>query len=698
MASKVINSILNLKDNFSNTINKVTNNTKQFQRQVKLAEKQARDMRNGISNAFSGTAAKIAGTLGVIGLGEFAKSSLMLASDLNEVQNVVDTTFGGMADKINEFAKTTSSKFGVSELQAKKYSGVLGAIMKSSGIASDKLADMSTSLSGLAGDMASFYNLEPDEAFEKLKSAIGGETEPMKALGVNMSVANMEAFALTQGINKQWKEMSQSEQTILRYQYLMKNTADAQGDYAKTSSGFANQLRTLKLNFQTLGANIMSYAIPPLQNLFGKINNIVTKIDVKDFVDKVTPKLKIFGDVFTWIGNNADWIIPILGGVLSGFLAFMSIGKVIVIFNAVKKAIAGFSLLANPITLVAVGIGIFVGACIYAYKHSEKFREIVNQLWDKIKGFGSYLADVIPPILESMGQLFKEKILPVLKQVGDWILDNVVPALQKFGDFFMTSILPILKQFGNFILTYIAPALVKFGQFFISTIIPSLEKLEEKILDLWINKLLPFFTWLSSILQPLLNALLPALGIILGDVLSGIGNVVNGIITTFGGVIDFVTGVFTGNWLQAWNGVKEIFKGIFEQLEGIVKVPLNAVIRLINSAIQSINNSIQFDVPSWIPGIGGQHIGANISQIPQFANGTQYFTGGQAIVGEHGAELIDLPKGSKVRTASQTKTALSKNVGDIYVTIQGNVIGNEEFANYVGQHVWNQVSLGLMNT
>ena len=136
-----------------------------------------------------------------------------------------------MSKKINDFAKTTSSKFGISELQAKKYSGTLGAIMKSSGLAGGKLTEMSTGLTGLAGDMASFYNLEPDEAFEKLKSAISGETEPMKALGVNMSVANMEAFALSKGVNKAWKEMSQAEQTTLRYQYLMENTADSQGDW-----------------------------------------------------------------------------------------------------------------------------------------------------------------------------------------------------------------------------------------------------------------------------------------------------------------------------------------------------------------------------------------------------------------------------------------------------------------------------------
>lgn len=639
MSSKTINTILNLKDNFSKGVNSATSSTKQFQRQIKQAENQAHKMKSGIAGAFTSTAAKVTGLLGGIGLATFAKNSLMLASDLNEVQNVVDTTFGGMSTKINDFTKTTSSQFGISELQAKKYSGVLGAMMKSSGITGDALTNMSTGLAGLSGDMASFYNLDPEEAFEKLKSAIGGETEPMKALGVNMSVANMEAFALTQGINKQWKEMSQAEQTTLRYKYLMKNTADSQGDYAKTSKGFANSLRTLKLNFSTLGAKIMSNFIPTFEKLFNNMNDFLTKIDVQSWVDKA----KI---AFDMLRKSMEYIIPIIAGVVGGLIGFMVVSKVMTLVSTFKKILAGtttvlkafnLTLLANPITWVAIGIGVLIAAMVYAYKHSETFRNFINQLWEKFKGFGTYLATVIPPILQ---------------KVADWFTTKIVPALQSIG---------------------------------------------EKLLNLWNKVILPFLTWLSSVLAPVFQAIFTVVKQYVVNCFEAIGSVIEGALRVFGGIIDFVTGVFTGNWSQAWQGVVDIFGGIFDGLSGVLKRPLNAVIALINGAIGQINGAIQIDIPDWVPEYGGSHFGLSIPQIPMLYKGTDYFKGGPALVGERGPEIVNMKSGSTVETASETKKVLGGKDIKVFVTIQGNVIGNEEYADYVGDRIVNKVTLALDN-
>ena len=135
-------------------------------------------------------------------------------------------------------------------------------MMKSSGLAGDEIVEMSTDLAGLAADMASFYNLDFDTAFQKIRSGISGETEPLKQLGINMSVANLEAFALTKGITKAFDAMSQGEQTMLRYQYLMQATADAQGDFARTSDGFANASRMLETNLEQLKTNIGAVLLP----------------------------------------------------------------------------------------------------------------------------------------------------------------------------------------------------------------------------------------------------------------------------------------------------------------------------------------------------------------------------------------------------------------------------------------------------
>ncbi len=210
---------------------------------------------------------------------DLGKDAIEAASDLQEVQNVVDVTFGAGANQIEAWAKTAGTQFGLTELQAKRFTSTLGAMMKSSGLAGEEIIGMSTDLAGLAADMASFYNLDFDTAFQKIRSGISGETEPLKQLGINMSVVNLEAYAMTQGITKAFNEMSQGEQTMLRYQYLMQATADAQGDFARTSStSFANMKRQLQTNLQTISASIGSYLIGPMQEATSALAGFLSEL------------------------------------------------------------------------------------------------------------------------------------------------------------------------------------------------------------------------------------------------------------------------------------------------------------------------------------------------------------------------------------------------------------------------------------
>lgn len=230
------------------------------------------DTMDGAEGTVSAAAAKIAKAIGsafvVKQVVEFGKAAVGVASDLNEVQNVVDTTFGTAgAIKINEWARNAAEAFGESELQAKQFTSTLGAMFKSMGVSQAATEGMSMSLAGLAGDMASFYNLDPTEAFEKLRSGISGETEPLKQLGINMSVVNLEALAMSMGIKKSYNEMTQAEQATLRYEYIMNATADAQGDFANTSDSLANQQRILQLEIQTLAAEIGQDLMPVAQEI-----------------------------------------------------------------------------------------------------------------------------------------------------------------------------------------------------------------------------------------------------------------------------------------------------------------------------------------------------------------------------------------------------------------------------------------------
>lgn len=265
------------------------------QQQTKKATSAVERQTEKIKSAFGKIGKAVAVAFSVTALISFGKSCIELGSALAEVQNVVDVTFGAMSETINHFARDALEQFGLSETSAKKYTSTLGAMLKSMGIATNQAAEMSMEMAGLAADMASFYNLENDAAFEKIRAGISGETEPLKQLGINMSVANMEAYALSQGITKAYNAMSQQEQAILRYNYLLSVTKDAQGDFARTSDGWANQVRVLTERFNALKAAIGQGLIAVLTPVIRVLNQLLAKIltvtdAFSNFISKITGK------------------------------------------------------------------------------------------------------------------------------------------------------------------------------------------------------------------------------------------------------------------------------------------------------------------------------------------------------------------------------------------------------------------------
>ena len=225
---------------------------------------------------------KMAGiTLGAKALVDLGKAAIKTSSDLEEIQNVTDTVFGSMAKDVDEFSKTLIESHGIGELSAKKYASYMGAMLKSSGISGQAMKQMSKDLTLLTADMASFYNLETEEMFQKLMSGMSGATMPLKKLGINMNIAALEAFAMSQGIEKSWREMSQAEQVMLRYQYLMSVTGDAQGDFARNSWNWAHSVKILGEKWKEflgiVGKGLQAVVLPLVKALI-KVLDILIKI------------------------------------------------------------------------------------------------------------------------------------------------------------------------------------------------------------------------------------------------------------------------------------------------------------------------------------------------------------------------------------------------------------------------------------
>ena len=233
---------------------------------------------SGIKNMAAKAGAVIAASFGVKKLAEFGKSCIELGSDLTEVQNVVDVTFTSMSAKVDKFAKDAASNFGLSETMAKKYTGTFGAMAKAFGFSEKAAYDMSTALTGLAGDVASFYNISQDEAYTKLKSVFTGETETLKDLGVVMTQNALDAYAMANGYGKTTSAMTEAEKVALRYAFVQSQLTAAAGDFSRTSGTWANQVRILSLQFESLKATIGQGLINVFTPVIQAVNILIGRL------------------------------------------------------------------------------------------------------------------------------------------------------------------------------------------------------------------------------------------------------------------------------------------------------------------------------------------------------------------------------------------------------------------------------------
>lgn len=231
-----------------------------------------------VNNSFKGLFKTAGLAIGLASLVKLGKTAIKTASDLEEIQNVVDVVFGQSANEINTWAKTTLRSFGLVESEAKDIASTFKAMSNGMGITDDAGKAMSIRLTELSADLASFRNSTTEITSRALSGVFTGETEALKRFGIVMTDTNLKAFALAQGIKKDYSAMSQAEKVALRYQFVMQATADAQGDFARSSNSWANQMRVLRgqwVNFLgVLGTGIKQILSP----LLSVLNNILASI------------------------------------------------------------------------------------------------------------------------------------------------------------------------------------------------------------------------------------------------------------------------------------------------------------------------------------------------------------------------------------------------------------------------------------
>lgn len=406
------------------------------------------------TNMFAGILSEVAGNFVSEAIGsayENIKKSIEFASNLAEVQNVVDVTFGESANEINEWSKTALKAYGLNELSAKKYVGTMGAMLTSTGIAREEIVGMSKDMVALAGDMASFYNLQSEEAFNKIRAGISGETEPLKALGINMSDANLEAFALSQNMEKAWNDMSYAEKTMVRYKYLLSVTKNAQGDFTRTAGQFANRQRvfTESLN-QTLAlfaSNLlpllsagMAYGIQffdfVIEN-WGSINSVIMVVGTTLLYFYLPTLLKVAAtQMKTAYSMAVAWAIahwPLL----------LVIGSIIILITMLNRAGVSFRTMANYAGkalgfLYALAYNVFANLYNLIASFIEFFvngwKDPLRYLQKLFLNIGDIVLGVLEKIANAMDKIFDTNYGEV---IGGWRKDvaNLASGMVQEGDF-----------------------------------------------------------------------------------------------------------------------------------------------------------------------------------------------------------------------------------------------------------------------
>ena len=290
-------------------------------------------------------------------------AAIKFASDFEESLNKVDVAFKNSSGEVRDFAKTTLESFGIAEGTALDMAALFGDMSTSMGLSTDEAANLSTSLVALAGDLASFKNMNIEEVTTALNGVFTGETESLKRLGIVMTEVNLKQFAMEQGITKNIKQFTQAEKVQLRYNYVMKQTANAQGDFANTSDGAANQMRIFQETLKELGAEFGQIMLPTFEKIIKKVNELLKEFraltpQTKKVILVVAGVVAAIGPLLFAIGTLTSTVIPALVtgfGVVTKAAGVFRIaitaatGPIGLIVTAITGLLAIFTNLANKI-------------------------------------------------------------------------------------------------------------------------------------------------------------------------------------------------------------------------------------------------------------------------------------------------------------------------------------------------------------
>lgn len=743
MASKTLNTILSLQDKTSSKLVKVSGNfknlSKEAQKATLTAQKSLNNLGKGIERTVT-SAAKLGGKALFAGITAIGGYSIIAGSQFEQSMSKVKALSGAtgqdfeaLKEKAKEMGANTSKSASESadalgymalagwntnqmlsglepilraseagEMDLATCSDLVTDSMSAMGITTDNLghyldvctkaqSSSNTSLQGLleayvaCGGTMKNLNVSVEESATVLgtlanrgkKGAEAGNA--LNSIMVNLTGGSSSAKGAMDKLGvSAWDSKGRFiglKATLLKLKDALSKCTDEQRNNFESAIGGKTQLDTLQamisgvseeyddLNGKLNDCNgYMTEAAKTMQdNLKGKVTALKSAIEgvgislyeglqgpAKAVIDKILQKVQQFQNklnelkengTLEKVSNNIANALTIAYDVLSKFINFIikhkdivtTIASMAVAFIVVTKAIRGLSIAIKAFQLV----------------------------WAILNG---------TIMLSPIGWV----VLGITALVGAFVL-----AYQKSETF---------RNAVQFLLNKIIELGAGIMAWANETILPIIQSIAMSVSNFWNGTLSPFLSWALGVLAPVFGGVWDTICQYVTAAFSSIGQIIQGSIEIYQGIIDFLTGVFSGNWEQAWNGIKETFSGIIDGIKGIwdglrnfLSTPLKAVVNISKHVFGDGEDKAD-------------------TKTAKNATGTDYFKGGWTTVGEHGPELMKLPGGTKIKTNSQSMNAVKQNnLPMVNVIIQGNVIGNEEFANSVGEHIYSKILVAMNN-
>ena len=562
-----------------------------------------------------------------------------MAMDAIESENLFEISMGKNATAAREWSEGLRESLGLNEYAVRKNVSTFNVMLDSMGMGSKASYDMATGLTQLSYDMASFYNLKPEEAFEKLQSGISGEIEPLKRLGIVINETTTKTYAYSHGIAKQGEALTEQQKIQARYGAIMEATGKAQGDLARTIDSPINQIRILGEQTKQLGIDFGMLLIPIIGDLIG-----IAK-----------PFMAHLKELVTWFKNLSPETQKTIGVIVGLVIA---LGPLLVIAGKVATGIAALApviaAIASPVGIVVLAIAGLVAGIIYLWKTNEDFRNGVIAIWEGIKSVAIAVFNGIKDFWAEWGgtitQIFSD-IWEIIKTVAMTIFDNLKAFWETWGGAITAAFTSIWDG--------------------IKTVFTAV------------------WETIKNIVETAINIVSNVIGLVL-DLIKGdwsgawdhIKNIAKAVWDYLSKEIGIFKDFFVGIWENIKDGVINIINGLWSGIQSIIDK--------VKSAIDSINifNNTKVEDKSYtvtenrkiIQGnfTGGTSGGGGGGGGGGFAEGTNNALPGWAWTGEKGPELINFKGGESV-------VPNNKLGGDtIQITITGNTIANDMDINKIG--------------